>query len=96
LEKLQRHPRLVDPCLALLDSWIAADEQRSVLPYLEQWKEMLNGWSLTDMARVVLDECRGQPLRQCSPLGPVLNPRERWAVLAEVGRTNSGGQPRQP
>jgi hypothetical protein len=43
---------------------------------------MLSSWEVDRIAGVVLDPDEGQTLRQCSPLGPALTPRERWAVLA--------------
>jgi hypothetical protein len=47
---------------------------------------MLTDWPIERLAAVVLDPIDGLTLRQCSPLGPVLTPRERWAALAEVDR----------
>lgn len=43
---------------------------------------MLGSWDVERIGRVVLDVEAGQTLRQCSPLGPALTPRERWATLA--------------
>jgi len=86
LAKLREDPHLLEPCIALVETWLKAPEQRAAQPYLERWREMLTRWSLADVARVVLDEIAGQALRQCSPLGPALTPRERWALLEEVNR----------
>ena len=47
---------------------------------------MLADWPIDRMADTVLDPEEGQALRQCSQLGPVLSPRERWAALAVVNR----------
>ena len=47
---------------------------------------MLADWPVDRIANLVLDEERGQTLRQCSPLGPTLTPKERWQLLAEVDR----------
>ena len=53
---------------------------------------MLRDEPLDCVAKVVLDEEHGQMLRQCSPLAPVLTPRERWAALKEINqRLESGG-----
>ena len=46
--------------------------------------KMLSDWPLDRIAQVVLDLDGGQTLRQCSPLAPVLTPRERWEALAAV------------
>ena len=47
---------------------------------------MLAAWPIERIAETVLEDETGQVLRQCSPLGPALTPRERWAALAEVSR----------
>ena len=86
LEKLRERPALRRQCLELLDRWLASPEQAPSRTWLEQWREMLTDWPLERIAGTVLDPEGGQTLRQCSPLGPVLTPRERWAALAEVNR----------
>lgn len=84
VQKLRETPALRAPCLALAERWLASPEQSSSRPWLHQWVEMLRDWPIEEIARIVLDPDGGQTLRQCSPLGPALTPRERWAVLAEV------------
>jgi hypothetical protein len=86
LSKLREEPSLRARCLALLETWLPAPGQQSVHEVLEQWKEMLTSWGIDQIARLVLDETEGQVLRQCSPLGPLLTPQERWALLAEIDR----------
>jgi hypothetical protein len=49
---------------------------------------MLADWPIDRIEAAVLAEEAGQALRQCSPLGPALTPRERWAALEELN-----GQP---
>jgi hypothetical protein len=89
-EKLRSHPELRDECLALVEQWLERPEFAPAEPWLRQWREMLSDWSLERIAELVLDPEAGQTLRQCSPLAPVLTPRERWAALeaanAEVDR----------
>ena len=85
-EKLGIQPELRSQCLALVDDWITRPEQEHARPWLQEWRRMLADWSIDRIAAVVLDPERGQTLRRCSPLGPALTPRERWAALAEVKR----------
>jgi len=86
MARLRDEPGLIEPCLTLLESWLASPQQRPARVYLEQWHEMLRCWPIEKVAATVLDEHGGQALRQCSPLGPTLTPRERWALLAEINQ----------
>lgn len=90
LAKLKDEPSLRQTCLELLERWLAAPESRPSRPWLERWRQLLQEASDDELARVVLDPEGGQVLRSCSPLAPVLTPRERWARLAELrSRTSS-------
>jgi hypothetical protein len=84
LLKLKQRPELQARVLELLDRWLGQEELQSARRSLETWREMLTSWSLAAVQEQVLDEERGQVLRQCSPLAPVLTPRERWAILKTV------------
>lgn len=84
IEKLRRRPELRQPCLDLVREWQRRQENRASAPWLAQWHEMLSSWSVDRIADSILDPEEGQTLRQCSPLAPVLTPRERWAVLEAV------------
>lgn len=86
-DKLRSEPARRAACLALVDRWLASPEQVSSRPWLEEWRRMLVAWPIERIARAVLDPEAGQILRQCSPLGPALTPRERWAALSDVERT---------
>jgi hypothetical protein len=86
MQKLCERPDLVKACLDLIDVWLCREDLQASRRWLEQWRDMLSTWSIDRIAAVVLDEEGGQTLRQCSPLGPALTPRERWAVLDEVNR----------
>jgi hypothetical protein len=86
MEKLRWQPELRRSCVALLDDWLERSEYAPARHWLMQWREMLSGWTVQRMADVVLDPEGGQTLRQCSPLAPVLTPRERWAALEEIDR----------
>jgi hypothetical protein len=81
LAKLEAQPELLPLVLALLDRWLAEENQRPSWPWLRQWREMLSEWPFSRLSTLVLDEHQGQSLRQCSPLGPVLTPRERQSVF---------------
>ncbi len=85
LDKLRLDGNLRLPCLRLVEQWLSSPEQPA-RKWLERWREMLSDWPVERIAPVVLDEKQGQSLRQCSPLGPLFTPRERWALLEEVNR----------
>lgn len=91
LDKLRHEPTLRQACLALVRRWLADPDQQHARPYLEQWQVMLTEWSPDSLEALVLDDKRGQPLRQCSPLAPTLTPRERWRLLAEINRALATG-----
>lgn len=84
MEKLRREPHLREPCLQLVQRWLADPENGASHPWLQSWEQMLTSWDVPRMAAVVLDDLEGQTLRQCSPLGPVFSPRERWSLLATI------------
>ena len=86
-EKMRRQPELKAKVLALLDRWIASEDQQPSRPWLLKWREMLQSWPIDRMTQEVLDREGGETLRQCSPLAPVLTPRERWAALKLVSTT---------
>ena len=84
LRKLREQPELRQPCLALVNRWLGEPEQAPSVRWLQRWREMLESWTDDRIAEIALDEKAGQTLRQCSPLGPALSPRERWRLLAEI------------
>ncbi len=86
LAKLHDRPEFRKACLDLVERWLVQPSLQASRPWLEQWRDMLASWDWQRLAETVLDEAAGQTLRQCSPLGPVLSPRERWSLLAEVER----------
>lgn len=86
LRNLAAHPTLRQRCLASLERWLTNPAFRSSRPHLEEWKEMLLYWSDAAISAVILDDEKGQTLRQCSPLAPTLTVAERWHLLAELRR----------
>jgi hypothetical protein len=85
LDKLRLQPELRRACLLLVEKWLE-DAGSPAGKWLRQWRDMLADWPAERMAEVVLDDEAGQTLRQCSPLGPVLTPQERWRLLEEANR----------
>jgi len=85
LAKLHGHPELRTPCLDLLKYWRDKQLASGSEPYLEQWADMLEHWSDDQLEGLILDEVKGQALRQCSPLGPLFTAQERSEILE---RTN--------
>lgn len=85
-EQLRARPDLRGLCLALARRWQDDPAQASARRWLAKWCDMLAEWPLERIVELVLDPERGQTLRQCSPLGPALTPRQRWEALAEVNR----------
>lgn len=85
LEKLHRHPELMSAVLSLLDGWLRDEKLRASYSYLQQWRELLTTSPFEEMRALLLDTERGQALRQCSPLGPLLTPQERWQAFQEAG-----------
>jgi len=83
-EKLRQRPELKGRVLQLVARWLGQEELQSSRRWLEEWRDMLTSWTLEAVREHILDEERGQVLRQCSPLSPVFTPRERWAVLKHV------------
>lgn len=90
--RLRARPELRQPCLLLAERWLKDPALKSAAPYLRQWRDMLADWPMERIEAIALSEDGGQALRQCSPLGPALTPRERWAVLDEVNRQSAAEQ----
>ena len=84
LDKLRLQPQLLSRVLALLEKWLADDALKDSRPYLRQWHDMLTKWPFERMAEFVLHPENGQAIRQCSPLGPALTPRERWSIFKQA------------
>ena len=95
LEKLRANPEASrQKVLALIDRWMAMPHLNGQIPLLVQWRKMLELPSdfLTD--KILADE--GQQLRQCSPLGVLITPQERFAVYRELSAAAAGSVPNSP
>ena len=90
--KLRADAGLRRPCIELVERWLADPALESASPWLREWHTMLVDWPVERMEAAVLAGDAGQVLRQCSPLGPVVTPQERGAVLAEVDRRVAAGE----
>jgi hypothetical protein len=86
LGKLKSNPELLPAVLALLRRWLDDETLRPSWPHLRRWREALTEWPIERLEALVLDPEEGQVLRQCSPLGPVLTPRERSVAFMEAER----------
>jgi hypothetical protein len=85
LEKLRLSPEEgVPKVLALLDRWLAMPHLRRQAPLLREWRDVL-GLPVHEIEARVLGEA-GQQLRQCSPLGVLITPQERFAVYRSRAR----------
>ncbi|MBI4601704.1 MAG: hypothetical protein HY721_07070 [Planctomycetes bacterium] len=85
LEKLRAAPEEgVLKVLALLDRWLAMPHLKRQAPLLREWREVLR-LPVQEIEARVLSEA-GQELRQCSPLGVLIDPRERFAVYRRLSR----------
>lgn len=82
--KLRDNSELLGKCLELLARWLHDPEQVACRPYLMQWHDLLTRRPIDKVAELVLNDTDGQTLRQCSPLGPALSPKERWAAFAAI------------
>jgi len=79
LRKLKAEPEAGRrKALALLDRWLAMPHLQRQIPLLRRWRELLQ-WTPEQLEAYVLSDA-AQPLRQCSPLGALLGPRERFTI----------------
>jgi hypothetical protein len=65
----------------LLEAWLRAPHLRRQAPLLEEWRRILD-LSIDDLESRILGEA-GESLRQSSPMGVLITPRERFAVYRE-------------
>jgi hypothetical protein len=84
--RLRTRPELRRPCLLLVERWLGDPALQCARHWLRQWHDMLTDWPIERIEAAALAGESGQELRQCSPLGPALTPRERWAALREINR----------
>ena len=79
--KLQADPRLLDIARGNIERWW--EGAGGSLPYLTEWREILDR-PLTEIAVLLVEDTeRMRALRQNTPFAGVLTPQERWAIYDE-------------
>ena len=77
--------------LALLDRWSSLPHLQRQMPFLEAWRAILD-LPVDEVEATVLSDA-SQPLRQCSPLGVLITPQERFAAYRKLlGLTSDRGR----
>jgi len=74
--------------LQLLEQWLAMPHLERQAPLLERWRQALD-LPLDELESRILAE-DGQTLRQCSPMGVLISPQERFAVYRELMQSSPG------
>ncbi|HUH03541.1 MAG TPA: hypothetical protein VML75_16200 [Kofleriaceae bacterium] len=85
-DRLRLHPELLDAARTRVQRWLA---DGTVHPrYAAAWKELLE-LPLDQLTAFLTDRSeQARTLRSTSPFAGVLDPRERWRIHREVGRTS--------
>jgi hypothetical protein len=76
--KLRADPSLLAIARENLDRW--SQRQGRSQPYLDAWRELLNGPLEELLALMVEDSEKMTAMRQSNPFPGILTPRERWAI----------------
>jgi hypothetical protein len=63
----------------LLDRWLVMPHLQRQAPLLRRWREVLD-LPVDELESTIMSE-DGQQLRQCSPMGALITPQERFAVF---------------
>jgi hypothetical protein len=80
--RLLANPELLEQARARVEAWLS--EQPCTHGYADAWRELLAS-DIESVARTIAEDSeRGRTLRQSTPFAGVLDPRERWALWAEV------------
>jgi hypothetical protein len=81
--RLREDERVLAMARRRVEEWLASGAVARA--WAERWAEVLSG-SVEEIEAVLLDPGeRACDLRQVSPFAGALDPRTRWAILAEVG-----------
>jgi hypothetical protein len=84
-QKLRQNPFLLARAVDTLERW-RANAPTQVMPYLDEWKYLLDA-GLEECLSIAVEESeRATALRQNSPLSCLLSPSERWEFLKEWKR----------
>ena len=80
--KLREQPELLAIARDNLERWMRAGGRS--MPYLERWKQLVEG-PFDELLERIQEESPGMTdLRQSTPFAGVLEPRERWRILERV------------
>jgi hypothetical protein len=80
--RLREHPQRLERVRQTLARWKTIVDPRSQ-PYVVQWQRLVDTGMDAVLSVAVEDSERAAALRQCTPLGGVLTPRERWEFLKQ-------------
>jgi hypothetical protein len=70
---------------ALLDRWLAMPNLGASHPIFREWQRLLER-PVEEIETRILNDCE-QQLSQCSPLGSLITPQERFAVYRQLARS---------
>ena len=82
--KLREQPELLAIAHDNLTRWSKTGGRSQ--PYWDAWREILERPLEEVLSLLVLDNERMTALRQAAPFAGILEPKERWAIYARVGR----------
>ena len=80
--RLREHPERLERVRETLARWKTIVDPRSQ-PYVAEWQRLVDAGMDAALSVAVEDSERAAALRQCTPLGGVLSPRERWAFFKQ-------------
>lgn len=86
-DKLRANPALLAIASENLDRWSIMNGRSQ--PYWDAWREILRCPLDEILNLIVEDSERMTAMRQATPFGGVLEPKERWAIFAEFESSRS-------
>ena len=81
-ERLRQHPERLEGVRRTLARWAVIVSPHSQ-PYVAQWQRLVDAGMEAALAVALEDSERASTLRQCSPFGSVLAPKERFAFFKQ-------------
>ncbi|MBK7585128.1 MAG: hypothetical protein IPI67_33680 [Myxococcales bacterium] len=83
VQQVVREPKLLERASRRVADWRASGAV--ALPYVEAWERILS-LPIGALTAELLEESEaGHDRRQVSPFAGVLDPRERWQILRQLG-----------
>lgn len=86
--RLREHPERLDRVRQTLARWRIIVGPRSQ-PYVVEWQRLVDAGLEAALAKAVEDSEHATALRQCSPFGSVLTPKERFAFFKQWSRDHA-------